>query len=199
MDLTMWISSTVPARPLAGRASNQRRLELSVTARFSSSSSNNRSFSPSVLERVISCVPYLLPFFDAFMYGIYLFRMFPVMRMCMAPILPALSAYHSTPFAAFIAFFAVYLGIVNNKNLSRFVRFNGMQAALLDIVLVLPRLLESVFTPPNAGWGAQAYIYSQSFIWIFVTAWVVYGVASALLGVQGRIPFIADAADAQIR
>lgn len=92
-----------------------------------------------------------------------------------------------------------YLGIVNNTNLSRFVRFNGMQAALLDIVLVLPRLLESVFTPPTAGWGAQAYIYSQSFIWIFVTAWVVYGVASALLGVQGRIPFIADAADAQIR
>lgn len=99
--------STVPARPLAGKAYTQRRLQLSVTARFSSSSSNNRSFSPSVLERVISCVPYLLPFFDAFMYGIYLFRMFPVMRMCMAPILPALSLYHSTPFAAFIAFFAV--------------------------------------------------------------------------------------------
>lgn len=100
--------NTAPVRALAGTAAPQRRRQLTVNARFSSSSSNNsRSFSPSVLERVISCVPYLLPFFDAFMYGIYLFRMFPIMKVCMAPILPALSIYHSTPFAAFIAFFAV--------------------------------------------------------------------------------------------
>lgn len=73
-----------------------------------------------------------------------------------------------------------------------------MQAALLDIVLVLPRLVESVFTPPTTGWGAQVFVQSQSFIWIFITLWVLYAVGSALLGVQGRIPYIAEAADAQI-
>jgi hypothetical protein len=36
----------------------------------------------------------------------------------------------------FIVFLAVYSGIVNNYNLGRFIRFNAMQAVLLDILLM---------------------------------------------------------------
>lgn len=36
----------------------------------------------------------------------------------------------------FIIFLAVYNGIVNNQNLTRFVRYNAMQAVLLDILLM---------------------------------------------------------------
>ena len=54
----------------------------------------------------------------------------------------------------------------------RFTRFNGMQAVLLDILLVLPRLVETIFTPPGSGWGLQLYVHSQSFVWIFITSWV---------------------------
>ena len=35
-----------------------------------------------------------------------------------------------------IIFFAAYLGIVNNQNFSRYVRFAVLQAVLLDIVLM---------------------------------------------------------------
>ena len=48
----------------------------------------------------------------------------------MAPILPAIAAFHSVLFASFIAFFALYLGVVNNQNFSRFVRFNAMQVGV---------------------------------------------------------------------
>ncbi len=37
-------------------------------------------------------------------------------------------------------FFAIYAGLVNNQRFPRFVRYNGMQAILLDIVLVSRRL-----------------------------------------------------------
>ena len=37
---------------------------------------------------------------------------------------------------SFAVFFAVYLGIINNQNFSRYCRFNAMQAVLLDIVLM---------------------------------------------------------------
>ena len=77
-------------------------------------------------------------------------------------------------------------------------RFNAMQALLLDIVLILPRLAESVISPPTAGWGVNLYVNSQSFVWIFITAWVAYGIFSSLIGQYGRIPFLADAADQQI-
>ena len=35
------------------------------------------------------------------------------------------------------------------------------QAILLDIVLVLPRLVETVLTPPKMGYGLQLYAHSQ--------------------------------------
>jgi hypothetical protein len=36
----------------------------------------------------------------------------------------------------FIIFLGVYSGIVSNTNLSRFIRYNAMQAVLLDILLM---------------------------------------------------------------
>ncbi len=72
------------------------------------------------------------------------------------------------------------------------------QAVLLDILLVLPRLLESVAGPPTSGWGLQAYMTSQNTIWIFIAAAVLYGIGSSLLGQTARIPFVADAADQQV-
>ena len=74
-----------------------------------------------------------------------------------------------------------------------------MQAILLDIVLVLPRLMESVISPPSSGWGVDVYVFSQSFVWIFIAVCVVYGVSMSLIGQYARIPFIGEAADQQIR
>ncbi len=70
---------------------------------------------------------------------------------------------------------------------------------LLDILLVLPRLVETVVSPPTSGWGLQLYAHTQSFVWVFITVWVVFGISSALMGTWGRIPFISDAANAQIQ
>eukprot|EP00877_Chromochloris_zofingiensis_P002298 jgi/Chrzof1/12069/Cz06g20080.t1_TIC20A[v5.2] len=155
--------------------------------------------SPDIGERLVAAVPYMLPFLDAFSYGRFLFYQYPVITRVIAPLGPVVNLYASVPFAPLISFFAVYLGIVNNQRWSRFVRFNALQAVLLDILLVLPRLLESLVNPPSSGWGLQAYMTTQNTIWIFVAVCVAYGVGSALLGQIGRIPFVADAADQQVR
>jgi len=136
---------------------------------------------------------------NAFVYARFLYHMQPLVKACLQPLLPAIAGYSKIPFASFIAFFALYLGIVNNQSMSRFVRFNAMQAILLDIGLILPRLIETVISPPSSGWGAQLYVNSQSFIWIFVTIWVVFGIFNSLIGQYARIPFVGEAADAQIR
>jgi hypothetical protein len=36
----------------------------------------------------------------------------------------------------FIVFLGVYSGIINNPNFSKFVRYNAMQAVLLDVLLM---------------------------------------------------------------
>lgn len=155
--------------------------------------------SPQLLDRLIAAVSYLLPFFNSFVNARFLYMTNPFVRSCLKPILPAISTYSSFPMGSLIAFFGLFLGVVNNRTMPRFARFNAMQALLLDIALVLPRLLETVITPPSAGWGAQVYMHSQSAIWCATTACVLYGIISSLLGQYGRIPFIAEAADGQVQ
>merc|ERR1711871_1865722 len=47
-------------------------------------------------------------------------------------------------------FFGLYYGICNNMNLSRYVRFNCMQCILLDILLIIPSLLENLVPMPES-------------------------------------------------
>ena len=54
----------------------------------------------------------------------------------MAPLGPLATLYNTVPFASLIVFLAVYNGMVANTNFSRFVRFNAMQAVMLDILLM---------------------------------------------------------------
>ncbi|KAL4545383.1 hypothetical protein Ndes2526B_g00058 [Nannochloris sp. 'desiccata'] len=154
----------------------------------------------SVKDRVVAALPYLLPLFDGLRYGKFLFIQFPAFAAVLSPFEPLINIYFSVPFASLAAFFAVYLGIINSPNFGRYVRFNAMQAVLLDIILILPGLLESVFKfRPMGGPGLQLYISGYNTIFIFIFACVAYGVGSCLAGTNARLPIVADAADAQIR
>lgn len=158
-----------------------------------------RGGSPGVGERVLAAIPYLLPFLDSFSYGRFLFYQYPIITRAIAPLAPLISFYATVPFAPLLAFFGVYLGIVNNMQWPRFVRFNAMQAMLLDILLILPRLAEQVLSTPTGGWALQAYITASNTIWIFVAAAVLYGIGASLTGQAARIPLVADAAEQQVR
>jgi len=153
-----------------------------------------------IADRVVAGLPYLLPLFDGLRYGKFLFMQFPVFSTVLAPFDPLIRVYFSVPFAGLVAFFAIYLGIINNASFSRFVRFNGMQAVLLDIILILPGLIESLLRlQPMGGIGLQIYVQAYNAIFLFVFACVVYGVGSCMAGRYGRLPLVAEAADAQIR
>lgn len=154
---------------------------------------------PDLTARVLSAVMYVIPFCDSFQYARFIFVQVPEVYRLIRPVLPVVSWYHSIPFAPMICFFGVYSLIVNNYKMDRFTRFNALQALLLDILLVLPRLVESLFTPPTIGWGAKVYIASQNAIWTGVFACVVLGAFFAIMGTSLRIPFVGEAADQQLR
>ncbi|KAL7228139.1 hypothetical protein ACSBR2_006955 [Camellia fascicularis] len=112
------------------------------------------SYNPTpATDRLISAVAYFLPFFNGLHYGRFVFAQYPTLGAAFEPILPLLSLYRSVPYASFVAFFALYLGVVRNPSLSRYVRFNAMQAVVLDVLLVIPLLLQRIFNPGRAGIG----------------------------------------------
>ncbi|MQM13747.1 hypothetical protein Taro_046673 [Colocasia esculenta] len=113
-------------------------------------------------ERLFSALSYALPFFNSLHYGRFLFARFPSLGLALEPILPLLAAYRSVPYASFVAFFALYLGVVRNPIFGRYVRFNAMQAVVLDVFLALPTLVQRVLGTPAGGLGFRLLEYGGS-------------------------------------
>ncbi|KAK7295205.1 hypothetical protein RJT34_18110 [Clitoria ternatea] len=167
-----------------------------VMARMSNN--NNTSSSPQPTERLISVAAYTLPFFNSLHYGRYLLAQHPNLALLFDPFIPFLTFYRSIPYSSFIAFFALYLGIVRNPNFPHFVRFNAMQAVTLDVLLVIPLLLQRIFSPGRAGVGFRILLWSHNVLFVFSVLCFLYSAASCVMGRAPYLPFVADAASRQI-
>lgn len=66
----------------------------------------------------------------------FIFLQYPYVARALAPLVPLNGLYHIIPFMPFVIFLAVYSGVANNPNLSRYIRYNALQAVLLDILLM---------------------------------------------------------------
>ena len=151
--------------------------------------------STTVPDRIFASLPYLLPLIDGLSFGRFLFTQFPVLQLLLIPLAPLMQIY-SLPFASLIIFFALYLGVVRNENISHFIRFNAMQAILLDIVLMLCRLVLPIFDGPQVAFIAET-LYNMVFLGAFAA--FVYAVVQSLLGRYAEIPPLSDAVYMQVR
>ena len=190
--------ATAPLRNASAALLPLRRIRKTSSAPRASSD-DDRSDAP--LERALAAAPYLFPLLDGLRYGRFLFRQYPITQAIVSPLAPLAQLYYTVPFASLVLFFAIYLGLVQQTDRwSRFVRFNAMQAILLDILLILPGVIESVFKAPGGGAGLQIYISMYNTVWLFCLATFVAGVFGALvLGKTVRLPLVAEAADQQVR
>jgi len=186
-------SSSISNSRIAGGYNNQ---PLQRNVRALAKSSSNM---PSALEKGLAMISYIVPLMDGLRYAKFLLRDFPSFAAIFVPLTPVIKFYYSFPYASLIFFFILYLAIAQNRELSRFVRFNGMQAVLLDVILNVPALAER-FLLPNAVFssdlGVWSYVQVYNTIFLYVFCSVGYGAISSLRGKAGKIPLVGNAADA---
>ncbi|TVP62395.1 MAG: hypothetical protein EA343_11325 [Nodularia sp. (in: Bacteria)] len=152
--------------------------------------------SVTVSDRIFACLPYLLPLIQSLTFGGFLLRQFPVIRVLFIPLSPLISIYQ-IPFVSLIIFFALFMLVVRNEKISHFIRFNTMQAILLNIVLFLCQIVLQVLgSVPGAGFAIETI---SNTIFIGILAAVVYSVAQSLFGRYAEIPAISDAVYMQVR
>ncbi|XP_050205752.1 protein TIC 20-II, chloroplastic [Mercurialis annua] len=157
------------------------------------------SYNPTpATDRLISAVAYTLPFFNSLQYGRFLFTQYPSLGILFDPLIPLLSLYRSVPYASFVAFFGLYLGVVRNPSFSHYVRFNSMQAVTLDVLLVIPLLLARIFNPGRSGLGFKLMVWGHNAVFLFSCFCFVYGLVSSVLGKTPYLPFVGEAAGRQI-
>ncbi|CAG9465969.1 unnamed protein product [Pedinophyceae sp. YPF-701] len=151
-----------------------------------------------IADRVISSLVYLLPLMDGIRYGRYFFMEFPSFARLLSPLEPLVSLYYGIPFGGFVLFLAVQFGVVSNLSLSRFIRYNAMQAVLLDILIIIPDLFLRIMGAPTSPAMVQLRVSAFNTVWLFVFACVAYGMSSCLVGQSPRLPLVGDAADQQV-
>lgn len=148
-------------------------------------------------DRVLACLPYLLPLIEVFAFGQFLMNDFPLVGLIFLPLLPLLKIYYGVRYAGLIIFFALWLLVVRNENIAHFIRFNTMQAIILDIVIFLCGILtDLVRLVPGSGFAVQTL---ETTIFLGIVAAVIYSVAESLMGKYAEIPAISDAVHMQVR
>ncbi|MEH2144487.1 Tic20 family protein [Nostoc sp.] len=153
--------------------------------------------STTISDRIFACLPYLLPMVEVVTFGFFLLGQFPPLTVVFAPILILSSFYRSVGYAGLIIFFALLLLVVRNEKISHFIRFNTMQALLLDIIIFLfSILMDVVGLVPAGGFAIQTL---STTIFLGIVAAVGYSVIQSLSGRYAEIPAISDAVYMQVR
>lgn len=151
-------------------------------------------------DRLISAASYTLPLLNGVSYGRFLLSQSPSLSSLFSPLLPLLSLYRSVPYASFLAFFALYLAVARNPSLSRFARFNAMQALMLDVGLVLPQLLIRIVGNPGRPGGIvyKLMVMGHNAVFVFIVMCFIYSFVCSVLGKTPYLPLVADAAGRQM-
>ncbi|GAB2284767.1 Protein TIC 20-v, chloroplastic [Dionaea muscipula] len=145
-------------------------------------------------DRLISAICYFYPFFDGIQYGRYVITQFAPFQVLIQPLIPAIRAFKSFPLNGFLVFLTLYFVVVRNQNFSRYVRFNTMQAIVLDVLLIVPDLLERSFNP-GEGLGLDLIMSLDSTVFLFLLVSLIYGSSTCALGQVPRLPIVAEAAE----
>ncbi|MEB3161201.1 MAG: Tic20 family protein, partial [Synechocystis sp.] len=75
-----------------------------------------------IKDKLFSALVYLIPLLDAYVFGEFLFRQFPILGIIYLPIAPLLQFYYQFPFGSFIIFIVLFMAVVRNSNISHFIR-----------------------------------------------------------------------------
>jgi hypothetical protein len=151
---------------------------------------------PPIWQRLLAALAYLLPWSDALGFGRSLFGLFPALQWLSLPALPLLLLQQAVPFGGFVLFLVLFLAVVRNSRVPYLIRFNVLQAILIDILLILLTLAFSVLLAPLAGGFALRTLSNTVFLGALLL--VSFGVVQSLRGQEADIPSLSQAVRMQL-
>jgi len=153
-----------------------------------------------VKDRIFASLPYLLPLLDVLPFGRFLFSQFEFLQILMVPLAPILLIYSFLgPFAGIIIFFVLFLAVVRNERISHFIRFNTMQALLMDILLILISLVAGIVLVPLLNSQSLIAETLYNIVFLGVLAACGYSMVQSWLGRYAEIPGFSAAVYSQVR
>ena len=151
------------------------------------------------LDRLYASLPYLLPITAVVSFGKFLFFQFPYLFFVFIPIFK-LNQILSIPIidiisVRLVAWLCVFIFVVRKYEVKHFIRFNAMQALLLDIVVALVGAITQFLILVLEQFTVLGFILQivWSVTFLCITAAFLYTIFQCMRGnYANRIPVISD-------
>jgi len=148
-----------------------------------------------IWQRLLAALAYLLPWSDAFPFGSNLFGLFPALQWLGLPILPIALLEQAVPFGGLVLFLVLFLAVVRNSRVPYLIRFNVLQAILVDIVVVLISRASQVLRLNSLDFVGKT-LSNTVFLGILVL--VSFAMVQNLRGKEADIPGLSEAVRMQL-
>ena len=139
---------------------------------------------------------YLLPWSDAIPFGRNLFLQFPILQWLAFPTLPMVILQQGIPFGSLLLFFVLFIAVARNPKVPYFLRFNTLQALLLDISIVLISYAFRILIFP-LGSGLIVRTFSNTVL-IGVLAIFLFALIECFRGNEPDLPGVSQAVRMQL-
>ncbi len=148
-------------------------------------------------DRIFAALVYLLPLYSAFAFGIFIFQQIPFLGAALAIALYPLAFLYSSlgSFGSLIIFLVLFFAVVRNPRISHFIRFNTMQAILIDILVYLLGLVLGFVARGGANLVVETLF---NVVFLGALAACVYSIIQSVIGKYADIPTISEAAYSQV-
>jgi uncharacterized membrane protein len=152
--------------------------------------------STTAADRFFGSLAYLLPIADVYFFGLFVFKQFPIIEKLYQPLAPLL-AVNNNQVGSLVLFFGLYIGVVVNPRISRFIRFNVLQAILIGILISLCGLLLQYVLLPIIGVGVLTQVL-MNVVFYGTLAMAGYGIVMSAFGRYTEIPQLSENAQIQV-
>ncbi len=154
------------------------------------------------LDRALAALAYVMPLASALDARIYFDRflaeqapsVLSFINLILIPLQPLVAIVNDF-FLGLIVFILLFVFVVQNTNISRFIRFNVLQAILVSFMISITLLVMDVLKLTGDNIIGETLC---NVLFLGGMAIVVYSVAQSVLGRYAEIPTISDAVNMQM-
>ena len=151
---------------------------------------------PSIGARVLGILLYMIPWSDALKFGNHLYIKYPLTQIIQVPAIPIILIEQSIPFGNLLLFLAIFIGLVRNSKISYFLRFNALQALLINIGIIIISFIFQIFFSPFENSLIIRTFSSTLLISLFSI--ITFCVWSCIEGNEPNLPGISEATKMQL-
>ena len=151
---------------------------------------------PSLGERILGILLYLIPWADSLKFGNHLFIKYPFTQIIQIPAIPIIIIERLIPFGNFLLFLLIFIGLVRNSKVSYFLRFNALQSLLINIgIIIVSFIFDILFNPFGNSLIIRTF---SSTVLISLFSIITYCVWSCTQGNEPNLPGISQATKIQL-